>query len=292
MYDAGMQIPEEYLMMWDQPVIAGVRTSPRMDANLWTRALRDHADHAEFAMEDWPYERFIGFSCACRGEDDEELWSMPLTEMRRLHRDVRNFYEAVRARTWVPGNPQNERRNERNQRLFSTMEEADRKAMELLVRHLTEEQRLEVAARKCFHMRAGDGRTYRIENGSAHNVVLVDEAGDAMRYCVVFGRHDRLPNADLMLAQKLFLEADPEAFLKMARRQDLRRPDMTCAVVIEEVPGAGPQPYEMPAGFRLEAGEDGVQQVVRAVEEGGVRHIARADGVRHIARADGVRRAG
>jgi hypothetical protein len=130
------------------------------------------------------------------------------------------------------------------------MLKAEKKARALLRRSLTMEQRRELRSGRAFHVTAADGRRYRIEDGSAHNVVLVDKDGDAIRYCVVFRHHERLPNADLMLAQKLLLESDASAFLKMARFQDLRNPDMTCAVVIEEVPAdrqaRPPRPAPLP----------------------------------------------
>ncbi len=223
------------LEMWDQPVLIGVRTSPRMDANIWTRALREHCDHEDFHLEDFPMERLVGFACSCRGDGDEDAWTMPLTELRRQHRDVLNFFEAVRARQMAPGTVWHERRLQRQSAHMANMLRAERRASVLLRRSLTAEQRRELRQRKAFHVTAADGRRYRIENGSAHNVVLVDADGDAIRYCIVFKDHEGLPNADLMLAQKLLLETNPAAFLRTARFQDLRRPDTTCAVVIEEV---------------------------------------------------------
>jgi len=237
---------EAALRMWDQPVLAGVRTSPRMDANIWTRALREHCDHEQFHLEDFPMERLVGFACSCRGDGDEDAWTMPLTELRRQHQDVRNFFEAVRTRQNVPGNVWHDRRVRRESAHAANMLRAEKKASVLLRRSLNAEQRRELRQRRAFHVTAADGRRFRIEDGSAHNVVLVDGTGDAVRYCVVFRHHDRLPNADLMLAQKLLLETDPGAFLKLARFQDLRRPDAAPAVAIEEVRIRGPEPLRGP----------------------------------------------
>lgn len=260
MYVTRMQT-DPGLRMWDQPILEGVRCSPRMNENTWTRALSEHADHLEFQLENWPFERCLGFSCACRGEEEEEVWSIPLTELKRFHKDVRSFYEAVRARQNAGGNLLGERRRTRE----ILTNQAENRAIELLMRHLTTEQRHEFEARNCFHVKTED-KVYRIENGSHLNVVLVDDIGDSVKYCIVFKRHlhphGRIPNGDLMLAQKLMLESNPNEFFRLARGLNLRKSN-TEVENDQNIPG-DPEiriDYQVPL------------QALQIVEENGIRRI-------------------
>lgn len=96
----------------------------------------------------------------------------------------------------------------------------EQRAELLLMDNLTDEQRIEWAEKKQFHIDIGE-RRYRIWRGRAGNVELV--RGHEMRshyrpgrprYCchVVAG----VPDADNVLAQKLLLESDEQRFLEMA----------------------------------------------------------------------------
>jgi len=98
--------------------------------------------------------------------------------------------------------------------------EADARAEKLLIEHLTQAQRECLRANGHFFVEVS-GRRYRIDRaGKSGNVRLVDEAGKIKKkYCI----HDRwidadsvLPVSDNLLAQKLLLETDEAAFLRIA----------------------------------------------------------------------------
>ncbi len=94
-------------------------------------------------------------------------------------------------------------------------EEADRRAEELLVAHLDDEQKAEYAADKSFRVTARGGRRYRIHRlWSGHVTRLGDDGRPVERLCA----HPRVtvPLPDNQLLAKLMLENDPEAFHRVA----------------------------------------------------------------------------
>lgn len=95
-------------------------------------------------------------------------------------------------------------------------QKAERRSKVLLHEFLTKQQRLELKKTEAFTMQAADGQTYRITKGSCNNVKLLVDGEVTASYCVVFKNHERLPVFDLMLAQKLWLENDPEGFKAIA----------------------------------------------------------------------------
>lgn len=100
-------------------------------------------------------------------------------------------------------------------------EEARTKAEILLLGNLTAEQRAEYEEHKHFHVRARSGKRYRIQCGRAHNVFTVRKDGLAViEHCAHVGA--AVPNEDNILAQKLLIEHDEEAFLRTANSRNLR----------------------------------------------------------------------
>lgn len=107
-------------------------------------------------------------------------------------------------------------------------EEAERQAAAkaraetLLLEHLDEEQRGEWQRERAFRVISKDGeRVYRIRDGWAGNVELLNAEGVALRrYCI----HPSVdcPNEDNALAQKFLLETDEEAFIRIANATQLR----------------------------------------------------------------------
>lgn len=92
---------------------------------------------------------------------------------------------------------------------------ASERALTLLLSALDEEQAAEYTEHQRFHVTATSGRRYCIKHGRQHNVFLVDADGRAVReYCGHVG--ESVPNEDNILAQKLLLEADEEAFIRVA----------------------------------------------------------------------------
>lgn len=95
--------------------------------------------------------------------------------------------------------------------------EAKQKAAAILDRHLTEDQRAQLARDRFFVVRGSKGRNYRINHGRARNVVEVDAEGKAVAHLCA---HPGIacPDEDTMLAQKLMLETDEDSFLAVANR--------------------------------------------------------------------------
>jgi hypothetical protein len=102
--------------------------------------------------------------------------------------------------------------------------DAELKARELLLRSLTPEQRASIERHKWFLVEGRSGRLYRIRD-QGHAVANIDVVERDLlgqdrvlhRLC---GHLDDggIPIADHMLAQKLMLEADEDAFLRLANR--------------------------------------------------------------------------
>jgi hypothetical protein len=91
---------------------------------------------------------------------------------------------------------------------------AARKAEQLLLEHLTEAQRQEWQQNERFHFTVGPHH-YTIRRGRAGNITLLDR-GRRQRFC--FHTTYDCPVADNVLAQKLFIESDEQAFLQLANR--------------------------------------------------------------------------
>lgn len=99
---------------------------------------------------------------------------------------------------------------------------ATKKAENLLLSALCEEQRKDLKKWGYFklYVKAKDGgqRVYRIRRGQIRNIDLVEEIDGVLRPVKTLCAHPEIqvPDADAMLAQKLMLETDEEAFLKIA----------------------------------------------------------------------------
>lgn len=97
---------------------------------------------------------------------------------------------------------------------------AKERAEGLLYEHLTDEQRAEIKRSKFFIVQGGKtGRRYKInaDGGLVANVHEVDDAGAVKRrLCAHLDHAANAPIFDHLLAQKLMLEYQEEAFLKVA----------------------------------------------------------------------------
>ena len=99
---------------------------------------------------------------------------------------------------------------------------AKQRAEELLRSCLTPQQQDELNRLNLFHLIVGD-RQYRIKRGRTRNIELLDESGRPIKkLCAHPGEY--VPDADTMLAQKLMLETDEEAFLKLADHTPVHYP--------------------------------------------------------------------
>lgn len=119
------------------------------------------------------------------------------------------------------------------QRLEQRQEAAVR-ATRLLEEHLTPDQVESLRAHKSFKIRGSDGHTYLICTGSRGNVFRLNYRGDRKwAFCIHLedSWFDQYPIEDHMLAQKLLLETDARAFLKIANPRRVR------AVARQAIPG-------------------------------------------------------
>jgi hypothetical protein len=97
-------------------------------------------------------------------------------------------------------------------------EKAKARAKELLVAHLTPNQRREYEQHGCFHVVTRKKHRYLIKQGRISNVIRLNKRGKPIRaFCI----HPKIfvPDADTMLAQKLMLETDEEEFLRIANHR-------------------------------------------------------------------------
>jgi hypothetical protein len=98
--------------------------------------------------------------------------------------------------------------------------EVKAKARAILRAHLNARQQEELDHRHQFHVMGGDGHQYVITEKAIHNVFRIVGGERAVEYCLV--SEHAVPTFDLMLMQKLLLEADPAHFHRVANQWDLR----------------------------------------------------------------------
>lgn len=186
---------------FDDRLLVALRVARHHRLDYWNARLEEHKQHVTFRCETWPYTREYGFTCACSGVEQEwridigclkELLPAAKESLMRLYRHGRLIGSKLRTREW---------------------RRAENKAKALLHRYLTKEQRLELRKTKAFTAKAKDGKSYYITLGSSTNV-FIEHEGTKYALCVI--PKTWLPTYDTLLAQKIMLETDPEAFLRLA----------------------------------------------------------------------------
>lgn len=93
--------------------------------------------------------------------------------------------------------------------------EADKKAEVLLRGILTPQQIADYEQHKRFDVVSQSGKVYRLNRGVVRNVVLLDASGKSVRGFCIHPR-ETVPVADVLVAQKLLIEADEKRFLETA----------------------------------------------------------------------------
>jgi hypothetical protein len=95
---------------------------------------------------------------------------------------------------------------------------ASEKAKVLLFAHLSDDQAQSYEKNLCFEVIGQGGRRrYRIRKGPHRNVEEIDEKGKRIRgLCAYVNHPGGVPDDDTVLAQKLWIEHDEEAFLRVA----------------------------------------------------------------------------
>jgi hypothetical protein len=105
----------------------------------------------------------------------------------------------------------------------SSWQQAAIKARELLLDQLTTEQRQSFEQHDWFLVRGQSGQHYRIRDDGhvVANIEVVERdllGHDRILHRLCGHISEHVPMADHLLAQKLMLEADEEAFLRLANR--------------------------------------------------------------------------
>jgi hypothetical protein len=122
--------------------------------------------------------------------------------------------------TWTPAPLTEEQALARREEEYRR-DNASWRAHELLLRHLTPNQREDYEWDKRFTVKTKRGHRYVIGQARCQNVLRVNKRGKPMRvYCVTV--HGGVPMGDVLLAQKLMLESDEDHFLKVARQWPVR----------------------------------------------------------------------
>lgn len=105
------------------------------------------------------------------------------------------------------------RRRAQANREWEEFKRASERARELLYELLDEEQQAEFESKRYFHVETADGRRrYRIVKGNGVREVKDDRVTSYL--CIHPEKY--LPDEDVMVAQKLMIETDEEAFLEIA----------------------------------------------------------------------------
>lgn len=97
---------------------------------------------------------------------------------------------------------------------------AAQRAEELLIEHLTPEQQKQYKDNKWFVIEGGKTKQkYRIRAGTlVANVDVLNDTGRAQHRLCAHARPGSVPMGDQLLAQKIILETDEDAFLRIANR--------------------------------------------------------------------------
>jgi len=166
----------------------------------WDAALQEHRGHPSFRTQTHPYTLEYGFTCQCSGVEHE--WRIYIGNLKLM---VPAALESVRRIFGFGPKAGDKLRKKQTER-------ACIRARALLHRFLTREQRIELRGTQSFKMRDRAGRTYHVTEGA----VYLEHEGTKYSLCVV-PIEPGLPAPDIMLARRVMLEADPEAFLRLAR---------------------------------------------------------------------------
>ena len=106
--------------------------------------------------------------------------------------------------------------NKAQAELQAKQKHAKAKAEQLLVEHLTEEQEKAWKENRAIFVTAKSGRRFKIREGRAGNIEEINADGKAIRSFCVHVEPYNVPDADNVLAQKLALEHNEEALLRVA----------------------------------------------------------------------------
>ena len=101
--------------------------------------------------------------------------------------------------------------------------ETSKRAKKLLLRHLDTAQRKQLRKKGHFDVRGSRGTVYRIAKDFPFNVRLAGPDKPSRVFFCVEADDKTLPKWDVMLGQKLLIEADEGEFLKVANLRYIPR---------------------------------------------------------------------
>lgn len=183
----------------------------RLRLTVWDQALQEHRHHPTFQTQTHPYTLEYGFTCQCSGVEEE--WRIFIGELKQL---VPGAMASV-CRIFGFGPKAGDKLRKRQ------AVRAHARARALLHRHLTREQRFELKRTRGFRMKDRAGRLYHVTEGTSTNIYIEHE-GTKYALCVI--PTEKLPLPDVLLAQKIMLETDPEAFIRLARVRNTETGEM------------------------------------------------------------------
>jgi len=181
---------------------ASIRGAARFRMSVWAEALEEHRGHATFKTTTYAARLEMGFFCLCSGEREE--WWLSVRTLKEMEPEARAAFLRLVKHHQDRGQKKAKRRARR----------ADAKAKALLYRYLTQEQKWTLRATKGFDVTGQDGVLYRV--AGFRGVFL---PGTPFGWCIHSDQKvTTLPDYDLMLAQKVLLESDIEAFMAVGHK--------------------------------------------------------------------------
>jgi hypothetical protein len=191
----------------DESIIAAVRAASKHRLRYFHGSLLQHRRHESFRVASWP-DGDVGFTCSCTGVTRE--WRVSTETLE-------DVIPRAREACWQLARKGTFSSKRSNQAARQQEKSIVRRAKALLHRYLTKQQRWDLRAYEAITVEAG-GRTFQLDTAGKVQV-LVD---GKPRYSMCIHPSEQLHAFDRMLAQKLMLEADPEAFFQTANLTDLR----------------------------------------------------------------------
>lgn len=110
--------------------------------------------------------------------------------------------------------------------------EAEARAEKLLLENLDLKQRLDYEKSKSFVVHGQAGWRFRIRAGRMGNVDAIDKTG-RVKHRLCAHPNVMLPNCDTMLAQKLLLEDNQDAFIRIANKHAVINPETQVLEAVE-----------------------------------------------------------
>lgn len=207
----GIEVPPESLAQ----VVRTVTAFPGQEEPPAEEALRGVWDHYHMGVQ-WRHLQREAFEHPT--EPDEEWF-----KARWPHPEQYNQTYTILVEDW---------RNEQTYKAEAEkVDAAKKKALRLLRGCLNEEQRAELDAAQRFRVLGPDGFTYLITYRGHGNVWRMRDQKPVANCCIVpvkgvqsDFKYDAIPIYDLMLAQKLMIEADFEGFLRTANIVEIDPP--------------------------------------------------------------------